>query len=130
MNIFLWIVQALLAALFLLSGSLKSTWPKDRLIASGQTGVTPFPLPVLRFAAVCELFAAAGLILPRATGIAPVLTPVAAAGLCCVMVGAISSHTYLLRRDIAAGRGRREAVNVAATTLILGLCLLVAIGRA
>jgi uncharacterized membrane protein YphA (DoxX/SURF4 family) len=130
MNIFLWIVQALLAALFLLSGSLKSTWPKDRLIASGQTGVTPFPLPVLRFAAVCELFAAAGLILPRATGIAPVLTPVAAAGLCCVMVGAISSHTYLLRRDIAAGRGRREAVNVAATTVILGLCLLVAIGRA
>jgi hypothetical protein len=46
------------------------------------------------------------------------------------MVGAISSHTYLLCRDIAAGRGRREAVNVAATIVILGLCLLVAIGRA
>jgi len=130
MNAFLWVVQALLAALFLLSGSLKSTWSKDRLVASGQTGVAPFPLPVLRFAAVCELFAAAGLILPRATGIAPVLTPVAAAGLCCVMVGAISSHSFLLRRDIAAGRGKREAVNVVATSVICGLCLLVAIGRA
>ena len=130
MNTLLWIVQALLAALFLLSGSLKSTGSKERLIASGQTGVTPFPLPVLRFAAVCELFAAAGLILPWATGIAPVLTPLAAAGLCCVMIGAISSHTYLLRRDVAAGRGRREAVNVAATTVFFALCLFVAIGRA
>jgi uncharacterized membrane protein YphA (DoxX/SURF4 family) len=129
MNAFLWVLQVFLAALFLLSGSLKSTWPKDRLIASGQTGVTPFPLPILRFAAVCELFAAAGLILPRATGIAPVLTPLAAAGLCIVMTGAISSHTYLLRRDVAAGRGRREAVNVAATTVFLGMCLLVAVGR-
>ncbi|ACU69544.1 DoxX family protein [Catenulispora acidiphila DSM 44928] len=129
MNAFLWVVQALLAALFLLSGSLKSTWPKDRLIASGQTGVTPFPLPLLRFAAVCELFAAAGLILPRAAGIAPVLTPIAAVGLCCVMAGAISSHCYLLRRDVAAGRGRREAVNVVATTVILGMCVLVAVGR-
>ncbi|WP_370337576.1 DoxX family protein [Catenulispora sp. MAP5-51] len=80
---------------------MKSTWSKGRLIASGQTGVTPFPLSVLRFAAVCELFAVAGLILPRATGIAPVLTSVAAAGLCCVMVGAISGHSYLL---VAIGR--------------------------
>ena len=129
MNVFLWVIQVLLAALFLLSGTLKSTWPKDRLIASGQTGVTPFPLPVLRFAAVCELFGAAGLILPRATGIAPVLTPLAATGLCAVMVGAICSHSCLLARDMAAGRGKREAVNVAATTVIFGLCLLIAIGR-
>jgi uncharacterized membrane protein YphA (DoxX/SURF4 family) len=130
MNTFLWTIQALLAALFLLSGSLKSTWSKERLVTSGQTGVGPFPPPVLRLAAVSELFAAAGLILPRATGIARALTPVAAAGLCVVMIGAISSHSFLLRRDVAAGRGAREAVNVAATVVILGLCLTVAIGRA
>jgi hypothetical protein len=42
-NIALWIAQVLLAAVFLGSGTVKSLWAKPRLIASGQTGVAPFP---------------------------------------------------------------------------------------
>ncbi|QPP05694.1 DoxX family protein [Streptomyces bathyalis] len=129
MNAALWTVQILLAVLFLVSGTLKVSMRKDRLIATGQTGVAPFPPAVIKATAVCELLAVAGLILPRPTGVAPQLTPLAAAGLAIVMVGALMSHSSLLRADRAAGRGSREAVNVAANVVILALCVLVAVGR-
>jgi uncharacterized membrane protein YphA (DoxX/SURF4 family) len=129
MNASLWAAQILLAALFLLSGTLKVSMPKDRMIATGQTGVAPFPLPVIRATAVCELLAVAGLTLPRLTGVAPQLTPVAAVGLAIVMLGALTSHSSLLRADRAAGRGSAEARNVAANLVILALCVFVAAGR-
>ena len=129
MNVVLWIAQILLAAVFLLSGALKVSMPKDRLIASGQTGVAPFPPAVIKVTAVCELFAVAGLILPRATGIAPVLTPLAACGLAIVMLGAVTSHTSLLLADRAHGRGSAEARNVVVNLVLLALCLFVAAGR-
>ncbi len=75
MNVFLWTLQAILAAIFLVSGASKSTLSKQRLVAIGQTGVGPLPMPLVRFGAACELLGAPGIILPRATGIAPVLTP-------------------------------------------------------
>lgn len=118
MNLALWIGQGLLAAIFLLSGSLKISMAKDRLIASGQTGVTPFPLPVIRMTAACELLAVLGLLLPPLTGIAPVLTPIAALGLVVVMIGATASHLSL-REPLAAG----------VTTFILLICVFVAVGR-
>jgi uncharacterized membrane protein YphA (DoxX/SURF4 family) len=118
MNITLWIAQGLLAAIFLGSGSLKISMAKDKLIASGQTGVAPFPLPVIRLTAACELLAVLGLLLPRLTGIAPILTPIAALGLAVVMVGATASHLSL-----------REPLQSAATTLILLICLFTAVGR-
>jgi uncharacterized membrane protein YphA (DoxX/SURF4 family) len=118
MNLALWLGQGLLAAIFLGSGSLKISMAKDRLIASGQTGVTPFPLPVIRFTAACELLAVLGLLLPRLTGIAPILTPIAAFGLAVVMVGATLSHLSL-----------REPLQTGATTLILLICLFTAVGR-
>ncbi|MCM2577986.1 DoxX family protein [Streptomyces sp. MTZ3.1] len=103
--------------------------PKDRLIESGQTGVAPFPPAVIKATATCELFAVAGLILPWAIGIAAALTPLAACGLAFVMLGAVTSHTSLLRADRAAGRGSAEARNVAVNLLILAPCLFVAAGR-
>ncbi|SCK36076.1 DoxX family protein [Streptomyces sp. WMMB 322] len=129
MNTALWSAQILLAVLFLVSGSLKVSMRKDRLIATGQTGVAPFPPAVIKTTAVCELLAVAGLLLPRLTGVAPLLTPLAAVGLALVMVGAVTSHGSLLRADRAAGRGSREAVNVAANLVILALCVFVAAGR-
>ncbi|KAF4410512.1 MULTISPECIES: DoxX family protein [Streptomyces] len=130
MNVALWAAQIFLALLFLVSGVAKGTWSKERLIASGQTGVEPFPLPVLRGTAACEVLAAAGLILPWATGIAPVLTPLAAVGLAIVMCGAISSHVLLLRRNVRQGRGAaREAAAVASTVTLLAVCVFVAVGR-
>ncbi|MGH3392550.1 MAG: DoxX family protein [Actinomadura sp.] len=129
MNIALWTVQVLLAGLFLGSGTVKFLWAKPRLIASGQTGVAPFPVPIIRFTAFAELCGALGLIAPQLTGIAPLLTPAAAIGLAIVMIGASLSHGRLLRADLRAGRGTREAWNVATNVLIFALCVFVAAGR-
>jgi uncharacterized membrane protein YphA (DoxX/SURF4 family) len=118
MNTMLWVLQGLLAAVFAVSGALKSTWSKPRLIASGQTGVTPFPLPLIRFTAWCELLGAAGMLLPRLLDVAKYLTPLAAIGFVIIMVAAIASHAWL-----------REPVNVAATSVILLVAATVAVGR-
>jgi len=118
MNLTLWIFQAFLAAVFAASGLAKSTMSRERLLATGQTGTALFPMPVVRVTAVAELLAAAGLLLPWGTGIFRVLTPIAALGLCVVMIGAASSHSRL-----------REPRNVAANALLFGLALTVAIGR-
>jgi hypothetical protein len=118
MNLTLWVFQAVLAVVFAGSGVAKSTMSREKLLATGQTGVALFPMPVVRATAVAELFAVAGLILPWATGIGRVLTPLAALGLCVVMVGAASSHARL-----------REPGNVAVNALLFGLALTVAIGR-
>ena len=129
MNVALWAAQILLAVLFLYSGANKAFRSKEQLIASGQSGVAPFPLPVLRLTAVAELLAVVGLIAPRATGIAPVLTPIAALGLIVVMIGAVWSHSTLLRADRAAGRGSAEARNIVLNAVIAALCVFVAVGR-
>ena len=118
MNATLWILQGLLAAVFAFSGVAKSTLSKPRLIASGQTGVTPFPVPLIRFTAGCELLGALGMILPMALHIAVFLTPLAAAGFAVIMVAAIASHARL-----------REPVNVAGTIVLLLIALTVSVGR-
>jgi uncharacterized membrane protein YphA (DoxX/SURF4 family) len=129
MNIALWIAQILLALTFAYSGTIKAIWPKDKLIAKGQTGVSPFPPALIRLTAAAELLAAVGLIGPQATGIAPVLTPLAAAGLVVVMLGAMASHASLLRADLAAGRGAHEARNLATNLTLTALAVFVLIGQ-
>lgn len=119
MNALLWTLQVLLAVVFTYSGLAKISQPKDRLIAIGQTGVAPFPMPVVRFTALAELLGAIGLLLPPLVGIAPYLTPVAAVGFAIVMVGAMGSHAYL-----------REPRSVALNVLIFIAALTVAVGRA
>ncbi len=119
MNVLLWTLQVTLAAIFTASGLAKISQPKDRLIASGQTGVAPFPLPVIRLTAFCELSGAIGILLPRLVGIATFLTPVAAGGFALVMIGAAGSHAYL-----------REPRNVALTVAIFVAAVTVAVGRA
>ena len=51
-------------AIFLTSGVSKSTMSKERLVAMGQTGVGPLPMPLVRFGAICELFGVLGILLP------------------------------------------------------------------
>jgi hypothetical protein len=74
MNVFLWIVQAVLAAMFVLAGIMKSTQPKEKL-APKLPWVQDFSAGTVRFIGVAELLGGLGLILPAATGIAPILTP-------------------------------------------------------
>lgn len=91
MNVTLWILQAVLAAMFGMAGAMKSTQPKDKL-AEKLPWVEDFSPNVVRFIGVAELAAGLGLILPAATGIASVLTPLAATGLVIIMIGAIVTH--------------------------------------
>jgi hypothetical protein len=79
----LWGVQALLALVFLVMGATKLTTPATEL--TKQFGM---PAPFLRVIGVCELLGALGLILPGVTRIGTWLTPLAAAGLVVIMVGA------------------------------------------
>lgn len=106
MNIALWIGQVALAGIFALSGALKSTQSRDRMIETGQTAATIVPLPFMRVAGVSELVGVLGVILPWATGIARVLTPVAAVGFAVIMVFAATIHSRLREpRAIATNVG-------------------------
>jgi len=83
MNRALWIIQALLAALFLFAGGMKLILPIEEM-----TKQIPIPGLFLRFIAVCEVLGALGLILPWLLRIRPGLTPLAAVGLMIIMIGA------------------------------------------
>jgi uncharacterized membrane protein len=91
MNVFLWILQAVLALMFAMAGVQKATQPKDKLVTR-LPWVADFSQGTVRFIGIAELAGALGLILPAATGIAPVLTPLAAAGLAVIMVLAAITH--------------------------------------
>jgi len=79
----LWIIQGLLALLFVFAGGFKLFMPIDELMK--ETGM---PGPFMRFISVAELLGGIGLILPGLLRIRPSLTPLAAAGLVIVMIGA------------------------------------------
>ena len=83
-NITLWIIQVLLAALFLFAGGFKLVMPAEALVGPG----VQLPTAFLRFIGACEFLGALGLLLPWATGIRRELTPIAAAGLVVIMGGA------------------------------------------
>jgi uncharacterized membrane protein YphA (DoxX/SURF4 family) len=84
-NTGLWIVQGLLAAMFLLAGV-----PKLLMSAAQMTAPGPIQVPVafIRFIGVCETLGAIAMILPGLTRIRPGLTPLGAAGLVIIMIGA------------------------------------------
>ncbi len=116
MNIVLWIVQALLAILFLMAGvmhgfqqeraKVQFKWPAD--VSSG----------LLIFIGICEILGAVGLILPALTGVLPWLTPLAALGLVVIMLLAIGFHAM-----------RREYPNIVFNLILLVLAAFVAYGR-
>lgn len=109
----LWIVQALLALVFLFAGGMKLVLPLEKM-----AGPVELPGFLLRFIGVCEVFGAVGLILPSLLRIRPGLTPLAACGLVVIMIGAIV---------ITAGAG---LIGPAVVSLIVGLlAAFVAYGR-
>jgi len=79
----LWIVQVLLALLFLFAGSMKLILPLEKM-----QGPVSLPLWFLRFIGVAEVLGGLGLVLPTLLRIRPGLTPLAAAGLVIIMIGA------------------------------------------
>lgn len=95
-NVQLWIVQSLLAALFLFAG-----WAKLSMPLAALAQATHMPGVFMRFIATCELLGALGLILPGLFRVRLALTPLAAAGLVIIMIGA-TTVTLLTGQGAAA----------------------------
>ena len=85
MNILLWIIQVLLALLFIFAGSMKFIMPVEEM---NRQAPVVLPGLFLHFIGVCEMLGAIGLILPALLRIKPGLTPLAAAGLAIITLGA------------------------------------------
>jgi len=91
MEIAIWIIQGILAAMFFAAGIMKATQPQEKLAAS-MPWVNDFPAWGVKLIGMAELLGAIGLIVPYLTGIAPVLTPMAAMALALIMVLAAVYH--------------------------------------
>ncbi len=117
MNIALWIVQALLTAMFLMTGFSKAFQPLDAL-SQMMPWTLDVPLALIRFIGVSELLGAIGLVLPALTGIKPRLTIAAAAGIMLVMISASIFHLT-----------RGEYGPIVFNLVLLALAAFVAYGR-
>jgi hypothetical protein len=89
MDVVLWVVAVGLAGIFLVVGTLKLVRPLPVLHRMGMTWVEDWGPAKVRLVGAAEVLGALGLVLPAATGVAPWLTPTAAAGLAVVMAGAV-----------------------------------------
>ena len=87
-----WIVSGLVALVFLAAGTMKLARPKEALVASGLAWTEDFTEPTVKAIGAAEVLGAIGIVLPALTGIAPILSPIAASTLALVMVGAIVVH--------------------------------------
>ena len=111
-NAALWVIQGLLAALFLFAGGFKLALPLAALAK-----VSPLPAAFLKFIGVCEVTGAVGLILPGLLRIRTVLTPLAAAGLVIIMIGAT---LVTVATQGAAPAALPFCVGILAATVALG----------
>ena len=120
MNVALWIVSGLLAAAYLAVGGLKLVKSPKQLAENPNTAAVAEELspPAIKAIGAIEVAGALGLVLPWLTGIAPILTPVAALGLVAVQIGAMVFH----------GR-RREFKQWPVNLVFAGLAAFVAWGR-
>jgi DoxX-like family len=118
MDTALWITQALLAAIFLVTGSTKLTQPRAKMATGPMRWAADVSDAQFRTIGLLEVLGAFGLLLPTALGLSPVFTGLAAAGLALTMAGAIATHLRL-----------GETSRVAAPLILLALALLVAVER-
>ena len=115
MNIVLWIVQILLALLFLMSGASKFMMPYADMVKDSPV---KFPYGFFLFIGACEILGAIGLVVPWLTGIKRGLTPLAAGLLVIIMIGA----------TVVTAMGPMAAMAVIPAVAGL-LCVFVAWGR-
>ncbi len=117
MNAALWIVQVLLALVFLMAGGMKLLQPKQALV--DRMGVfAPIQPLAIKGIGLAEILGAIGLLLPPLVGVAVGLVPWAAFGLACVMVGAMIAHGQ-----------RGEWPQIGATAALFLLAVFVMYGR-
>lgn len=119
MNVVVWVVTGLLAAMFLAAGSMKLMKSKEQILADPKLGwAEDFSASMIKFIGLTEVLGAVGLILPGAFSVATGLVAAAAIGLAAIMVGAIITH----------GR-RAEWASVAMNVVLLALAVFVAVER-
>lgn len=119
MNIALWIVQGLLALAYLAAGGMKVAQPREKLVATGNFDwMTDTSDNGVKAVGLVEILGALGLILPQLTGIAPILTPIAAVGL--VLVQVFAARVHLIRKETKV---------LPANVILLLLAAFVAVGR-
>ncbi|WP_418275507.1 DoxX family protein [Isoptericola jiangsuensis] len=116
MDIALWIAQVLLALVFLAAGTKKAASSKEKLEES-LPWTANVPREGVRLLGIAEILGALGLILPAATGILPVLTPIAAVALAVVMVLAAVFHAR-----------RQESKSVVVNVVLMLMAVFVAWG--
>ncbi|MEW6469852.1 MAG: DoxX family protein [Bacteroidota bacterium] len=117
MNVALWIAQLALAAMFIMSGFTKVTMPLDKLMIQ-LPWVKDVPADLVRFIGLAELIGGAGVLLPSFFPVKPVLVPLAAMGLCVIMLLAAVFHIT---------RGETEPIGI--NLALAGLAFFVAWGR-
>jgi len=116
MNIALWAIQGILAFMFIMAGMMKSL--QYEKAKAKMAWVSEYPKGFVVFIGVAELLGGIGLIVPYATGIAPILTPLAAIGLAVIM---------LLSAVFHAKRKENQAIGL--NVILLALAVFVAIFR-
>jgi hypothetical protein len=84
LNRALWTAQTLASLLFLFAGAMKFIMPAEKM----QQGPIVFSIAFMHFIGICEILGALGLVLPGVSRIQTWLTPLAAAGLTIIMMGA------------------------------------------
>ena len=116
MNVTLWILQVLLGLFFLIVGAVKA-FRHERAL-SAMPWVDDVPRGLVTFIGYSEMSGGAGLILPGAIGMSPLLISVAALGLAVVMLHAGAFHAM-----------RREYRNIWGNLGLLLAACVIAYGR-
>jgi len=119
MNIALWIAQGLLAAMYLMVGSMKAFQPAKVRENPRMTWAHGQPDNYIRFVGITEVLGALGLILPLVTGILPWLTVLAGIGLTLIQLLAI------FREHLP----KKEYQVIPLNIVLLALSIFVVIGR-
>lgn len=115
LNTLLWIAQGFVALVITLTGAAKLFLTREQLQTCMHWART-WPRGRIKLLGLAEVLGAVGLVVPVATGIAPMLTPLAALCVAILMAGAVQTHRRL-------GEGFVPALMVAV------LCLAIAAGR-
>lgn len=117
MNIAIWILQGLLGGMFIMAGTMKATTEKSKL-AEKMPWANDYSAGMVKFIGISQLLGGIGLIVPWATGILPILTPIAGVGLALVMLLAAIYHFR-----------KKEFSDISKNAVIGGLVLVVAVAR-
>jgi uncharacterized membrane protein YphA (DoxX/SURF4 family) len=116
MDIALWIAQAMLAIAFSAAATMKIGMA-EMTLSKKMPWTNDFTIKQIRLIGALEILAVFGVTVPRITKILPIMTPIAATGLCCLMIGAAVTHI------------RRKEYNMILVNLVLFmLAAFVAVG--